>query len=286
MKHIIKLFIIIGLLLCNCVQAQNKAKPLSKKEAAVYGTIALVLGVTFVIYAYRSMNKAEDESLEKIKLKEEQREQQRLADIARSEAISERKRKKQEERNNRRKAREEQLQVAEMEKEKERIAEGIRLASYPEGYVEYYDYNFADYITYPSFRFSVEESKKWHQAGITQRMAALYRYNRFSIGTALAHEKKLKEKCGEKIYTFFDLLSMNPYDIKNKCFEFAAQPLQLLSRKTGLYKYNGKVFYLNFKHSAPNRYFGGFFYGLGEYKYTTSNNTKNIIPKLKSIIIF
>ncbi len=127
--------------------------------------------------------------------------------------------------------------------------------------------------------FSPEEANKWKRKKFTFNEANKWRrfYNPVSA-------LKIKKNCS-KINSLPDLFQANPYAVKNKCYEFVGETLQIITKTTALFMQSGKVFYVDFKNNpAPNAWFNGIVKGEGVYSYTTRFGVKKTIPKLKMIV--
>jgi len=128
--------------------------------------------------------------------------------------------------------------------------------------------------------FSAEETLAWMKAGFSLNEAK--NYKTVGLTGALA----LKRGCPKGYGNIYALLSANPYEVEGKCFEFAGETMQLLTRTTGLFSQSGQVFYIDFeKDSIPNLGFQGIVKGVGVYEYTTRLGVPKKIPHLKKVLV-
>lgn len=128
--------------------------------------------------------------------------------------------------------------------------------------------------------FEPEEAMQWKKAGFT--VAEAKEYQALGVDGTL----KVKTQCPRGFDSLYSLLLTNPYDVEGKCFEFAGNTMQVLSRTTGLFTQSGQVFYIDFGNQAiPNIGFQGIVKGVGVYEYITRLGVLKKIPRLKKVLI-
>jgi len=87
------------------------------------------------------------------------------------------------------------------------------------------------------------------------------------------------------IENFTSLILENPYNIKGRCFyPFNAEQFQFLSAKTGLYKLDKYIFYIDFGYLiAPRFAYYLLVEGLGAYRYNSALGTLETVPWVRVI---
>lgn len=97
-------------------------------------------------------------------------------------------------------------------------------------------------------------------------------------------QTRIFKVCPGGWFDFGKLLFANPYDVKDKCYNFTGTTVQIMSRSTGLYKLgrDGTV-YIDFSPEvAPNQVFQGYVKGIGVYTYTSVRGAQMNVPHLVS----
>jgi hypothetical protein len=133
------------------------------------------------------------------------------------------------------------------------------------------------------------ETALWIKKGFSLKELAFWKEAKFNTEDAIK-AKERGETLNEAIElkpcgyneSIADLVQTNPYDVKNKCFQFAGQRLQLLGRSTALFSVGQFIFYVDFAPgSVPMYCSSGVVKGIGTFSYVTAMGTENIIPKMK-----
>lgn len=113
-----------------------------------------------------------------------------------------------------------------------------------------------------------------------------------SVPAFAADKKKpLKEtvdlSCPNGVEKIYKLAMTNPYDNRDRCFEYIGQNVKLLNKNQALFSYFSEyrpVSIIDFgEESAPVAFYGGLVKGVGAFVYKTVDGGQNIIHFLVAI---
>lgn len=128
--------------------------------------------------------------------------------------------------------------------------------------------------------FSCEKAVEWRKHGF--KLEEAKKFERIGVKNAIL----VKKNCPKGYEDFTKLFFTNPYDTKNRCFEFYGKSFQILSRTSALFMVEYKIFYLDSGNNSIPFIFQGIVKGEGVFEYVTSLGMHNTVPKLKEVCRF